>query len=83
MKQCLDFATTDRRARLDALAAGPKGPAYTFFIVFDLGQGGSCHWTQKEETATCASHGDGDHAPAARVARDHSPDARALRRSWA
>ena len=26
---------------------------------------------------------DGEHAPLARVARDHSPDARALRRSWA
>lgn len=38
---------------------------------------------RQEEAATSASAIDGNLAPSARVDRDHSPDARALRRSWA
>jgi len=36
-----------------------------------------------DEATICVAPGDGEHIPTARADRDHGPDARALRRSWA
>jgi hypothetical protein len=38
---------------------------------------------RRDEATVGVAPGDAEHAPSARVARDHSPDARTLRRSWA
>ncbi len=38
---------------------------------------------RQDEAATGAAARDAEHAPSRRADRDHSPDARALRRSWA